>query len=428
MSDVLAIDAELPHFGDHPVYFPFLSGILDYQCASCDAPCCKNAVINVARSREIHALLQLDRSAALFAVPAVSGNGMLSIYPPDEYCRFFQQTHNAESTEHRCLVEAGGGRSSKPAGCRLFPFQQVRRAGPALTIFPDLLCPINVVNRPARSVVSRYDYLLDEMSRVALPKRGQLSLTAPSDMSWNSALLLEYRLLKTSKRYFSINLDSQTKSETHISPWERWLLFCVEQQKYTDEAMGLAHRTGKLAVIAEAAAGFIGSNIAWLQEKVTHADVDMLISVSGIVRMQMSPIARRAMPAVLLVLGIFYSSVVLPVSEQEKSAVRLLLRIAERQMPFLYALSRLLDRPIDVDLPLTKKNMPDRRGQQLLVDLCEAVLQNGQASISATLEQIIRAHTGGLQGWAGGIPDVHTVALVYAFGRALLQTGKFAPV
>ena len=108
--------------GGRPILFPFLSGILRYDCATCDAPCCKGASLGIGRSIELVNIQHAQPKATLFAVPQFRGSKMLALATPAEKCWFLDR-------KNRCRLEKVLGREAKPAGFRLFPFVRIRAAG-----------------------------------------------------------------------------------------------------------------------------------------------------------------------------------------------------------------------------------------------------------------------------------------------------------
>ena len=57
--------------GGRPIHFPFLSGIIKYDCSTCHAPCCKGNALGIGRSREL-VMLQSAQPKNLFLVHPVS--------------------------------------------------------------------------------------------------------------------------------------------------------------------------------------------------------------------------------------------------------------------------------------------------------------------------------------------------------------------
>ena len=110
-----------------PIFFPFPSGALSYECVGCDAPCCKGQPIGIGRSRELVTIQQAQPRATLFAVPGFQGGPLLALTPPPEKCWFYDRNG-------RCRIEHVVGRDAKPTGCRLFPFSRLFSVGEALAV------------------------------------------------------------------------------------------------------------------------------------------------------------------------------------------------------------------------------------------------------------------------------------------------------
>src|SRR3954462_7223454 len=92
--------------GGRPLHFPFLSGVLRYDCATCDAPCCKGAALGIGVSRELVTLQQAQPKAPLFAVPSFFPSQMTAISTPAERCWFLDR-------KNRCRLERVIGRDAK---------------------------------------------------------------------------------------------------------------------------------------------------------------------------------------------------------------------------------------------------------------------------------------------------------------------------
>src|SRR4051812_30349408 len=127
--------------GGRPLHFPFLSGVLRYECSTCDAPCCKGAALGIGVSRELVTLQHAQPRSPLFAVPQFHHSPLLALQTPAEKCWFLDRKKS-------CRLERVLGRDAKPSGCRLFPFVKFRSMGEAVTVLPDFLCPIQVGDAP----------------------------------------------------------------------------------------------------------------------------------------------------------------------------------------------------------------------------------------------------------------------------------------
>src|SRR5688572_4507842 len=180
--------------GGRPVFFPFLSGILKYDCPTCDAPCCKGAALGIGVSRELVTIQQVQPKAPLFAVPQFHHSSMLSLQTPAEKCWFLDR-------KDRCRLERVLGRDAKPAGCRLFPFVKMRSLGESIAVLPDFTCPIQIADKPSQSGPTSHDEIALEMHRAHTPRNGHPELPHPRDLGWSDAVLLEKKIVEESERF-----------------------------------------------------------------------------------------------------------------------------------------------------------------------------------------------------------------------------------
>src|ERR1044071_7401422 len=155
--------------GGRPLHFPFLSGVLRYDCNTCDAPCCKGAALGIGVSRELVTLTTAQSAAPLFAVPTFFHSQMMALKTPAERCWFLDR-------KNKCRIEKVLGRDAKPAGCRLFPFVRFRSMGEAVCVLPDFTCPIQVNDAANEHGPTSHDDIALEIHRAHVPRTGHPEL------------------------------------------------------------------------------------------------------------------------------------------------------------------------------------------------------------------------------------------------------------
>ncbi|MFZ9887036.1 MAG: YkgJ family cysteine cluster protein, partial [Myxococcota bacterium] len=261
--------------GGRPIHFPFPSGLLDYECETCDAPCCRGAELGIGRSRELVTLERVLPRASLFARPGFAGGSMLSVSSPLEACWFLDR-------KDRCRLHKVGGPEAKPAGCRLFPFHRVRSLGEAVVVLPDFTCPLAVCPPDRSSPRSLHDELALEMHRAGVPRGGHKALPPPQDMDWEQALLLERRVVLATPHHLE---------DTDYLP------YCDVQQALALEALGLDGARATLAPVRQSMERLLGSCA-----RPSPGLVRELVALTGILRLCVSTVARREVPALLLAL------------------------------------------------------------------------------------------------------------------------------
>lgn len=381
--------------GGRPIHFPFLSGILRYDCPTCDAPCCKGAHLGIGKSRELVTLTSVQPSIGLFASPGFSGSAMLSIASPQDACWFLDG-------KQRCRLERVMGRDAKPAGCRLFPFQRIRALGEHLAVIPDFLCPIDV-GAPSESGPTSHDEITLEMHRTQVPRTGHPELPPPRDMGWTEAVLLERRIVHESERF----LDGGDYAG-----------YAEVQLELTRALLGTEGRAGQMHRLEATIRRFL-----LVDARPSPAAVRDLVALTGSLRLMVSSLARREAPALLVAL-----SVLVGVYEGMRGSARMArtaVSILEQQLPLLYVLSHLGDRPTLKDgasLKALLEKLPAVRAP--LLQVLEAVTANKTATLAETLEDVLRA-----QGDVFAAPlTADAVTMLHGLGRVLLRAGVFVPV
>jgi hypothetical protein len=381
--------------GGRPIHFPFLSGILRYDCPTCDAPCCKGAHLGIGKSKELVQLSSVQPSIGLFASPGFSGSAMMSIASPQDACWFLDG-------KRRCRLEKVMGREAKPAGCRLFPFQRIRALGEHLAVVPDFLCPITIGD-VAEAGPTSHDEITLEMHRTQVPRTGHPELPPPRDVPWADAVLLERRIVTESERF----LDGGD-----------YAAFCDVQLELTRALLGTEGKAGQMHRLEATIRRFL-----LVDAKPSIAATRDLVALTGSLRLMVSSLARRETPALLVAL-----SVLVGVYENMRGAKRTprtAVSILEQQLPLLYVLSHLGDRPTLADqasLAKLLEKLPAVRAPLLAV--LEAVTVNKNATVAETLEDILRA-----QGEAFTAPlSADATTMLHGLGRVLLRAGVFVPL
>jgi Fe-S-cluster containining protein len=120
------------------MYFTFLDGHIGYDCQRCGARCCKGLgfalgidqlIPFITRAPQLSPFLSLQpRATAVFDV----GDGCWLL-----------------DGDGRCGIERTAGRASKPALCRIFPFQIRRLADTLIVDLQFLQCPLEDAGRMA---------------------------------------------------------------------------------------------------------------------------------------------------------------------------------------------------------------------------------------------------------------------------------------
>ncbi|MFH1807751.1 MAG: hypothetical protein ABIJ09_03345 [Pseudomonadota bacterium] len=299
-----------------PIHFPFLSGIFEYDCASCSAPCCRGATLGIGRSRELVALLSISPSLALFAAPDFTGSPLPSIQGPVDACWFLD-------SRHRCRLEWAVGRDTKPGTCRLFPFHQLRLAGEHLVVMPHFLCPITVSDGPRASGMTSYDEICLEMHRAGVPRDGHPRLARPPDMSWDEALPLERQVRKLSLRHLEAT---------------SYLDFAQEQDFVTHGVLGQTLAAGGCDRLHDRIASLLG-----LTRELSPRTVLDLVALTPYLRMRGGEVARRSLPSVLVALAAVLAA--LESIPGTRMSARTVVQVFEHRLPLLFVLGHLNETP-----------------------------------------------------------------------------------
>lgn len=382
--------------GGRPIHFPFLSGLLEYECSTCDAPCCRGTALGIGRSRELVTLERVQPRIALFTQPGFGGSAMLSITPPLEACWFLD-------AKTRCRLHKVAGKDAKPAGCRLFPFHRMRSVGEAVAVLPDFLCPLSLSHGPGAAATSSHDELALEMHRTGVPRSGHPRLTPPRDMPWEAALPLERRVVDA--------------AEHHLDDTD-YLLYAETQERLTVRSLAASRKKSAVHRLRESIERFLGT-----EARPSPDAVRELVALTGTLRLITSSLPRREMPGLLVAL-----SVLLGEYEAMRGARRTLrtsVSLLEQRLPLLYVLSHLGDRPVVKDADAARRIIAQTPAVRApVLEVIDRLIENEESTVAATLEDVLRD-----QGRAFEAPlGADAVTMLHGLGRVLLRTGAFVPV
>jgi hypothetical protein len=116
-------------------YFAFPDRAYHYDCAKCDALCCKGHGIGTAVKETAALLSHYPELAWAVTRNARKGSDFIN---PSGGCFFL-------TAENLCQVEQEHGRAAKPGVCVLFPFNDFSRIGDVVVVRPHFLCPLRLL-------------------------------------------------------------------------------------------------------------------------------------------------------------------------------------------------------------------------------------------------------------------------------------------
>lgn len=385
-----------------PLFFPFPSGAIIHVCEGCDAPCCKGEPIGIGRSRELVTILKAQPRAALFAAPGFNEGPLFSLSPPPEKCWFLDR-------KQRCRLEYVMGREHKPTGCRLFPFSVLQTLGEAVAVVPDLLCPIAIAPPTVTGTFS-HDALTVEMVRTQVPGKGHPVLEAPPDLDWSEALMLERRLVEEA---------SSILTSTQLPPV--FLRYCELSHALTCAFVGVDARPSAMALVDNDIRRFLA-----VDERLSLDATRELLSFAGVLRLRPvdgSPVPRRALPAMLVALGVVAAA--FESMRGSRRSLRSLAGLWDTQGPVLFALAHLSSRPLPsspkaIDQVLAQLPAP----RPAFYDVVDGIRSNGKRSIAATVEELLRARR---DAFAPPL-TVDAVGMLHSLGRVLREACTFTPI
>ncbi len=394
-----------------PVFFPFVSGSLTYECATCDAPCCKGQPLGIGRSRELVTIQQAQPRATLFASPGFRGGPLLSLLPPRDKCWFLDR-------KQRCRLEHVLGRDAKPSGCRLFPFSTIVSVGEALAVLPDFLCPVTLTS--SSSELSSHDALTWELKETQVPRAGHPTLPAPPDLPWDEAVPLERHIVDEAAEM----LASSVPTDPSRPPGEPgYGAFADLQHQLTCALSGAESRPSAMAVMEHDIRRFLA-----VTESLSPEGVRELVALTGTLRLTpcgsdgLMP-ARRALPSLLVALSVLAGA--FEQMRGTKRSLRSLMDLWRHQGPVLFVLAHLGARP----LPMTKTSLDEAMARQgpvrhVLLGVVEGIRGNGRKSLSLTVEELLRTQR---DAFAPPL-TADGVAMLHGLGRLLREACTFTPL
>jgi hypothetical protein len=393
----------------HPLHFTFPSGGLRYQCAGCDAPCCKGVPLLLSRSRELAMVQAAQPRASLLVAPQPSRGGMLTILPP-ERCWFL-------SSGLTCRLEQAVSRDAKPAGCRLFPFSRLVRAGENVVILPDMLCPLRVgrIDREENSTATIFSHasLARELVSTHMPAHGHPQLQEPEDCTWDDAMHIERRIVADADAYLER---------------DDFLGFIEMQQAFTASHLGDGGGVDVRAVM-QSARRFMGSADASMQLiAIVGSLAKELIVLSGVLRFvevaDVAPLPRRVLPRLLAVHGMLCLAA--QTAPGAKMSLRGHMQLWQERLPLIYALAHLGDRPIAPNVRETEVIAFAARYPLLgpgLRDVLMMIRDNAQRSVAFTLDDLLRQSGERFRGTV----RADGIATLYAVGVFLMRHAVMTP-
>jgi hypothetical protein len=168
------------------VYFAFGDGRFRYECATCDARCCKGHGLGLDVDL-LKVYLRTKPGLAMF----VRGEACRARVSLDNYqpgCFFL-------NGDNKCSVHNSLGSLGKPESCRFFPFNGLWRLSDYLVVYPHLsLCPLEVVlDTRYRHSASRHGTLIAGLAADGI--RGPVPASALGRTTVNRLVSLERQIL-----------------------------------------------------------------------------------------------------------------------------------------------------------------------------------------------------------------------------------------
>jgi hypothetical protein len=120
------------------IYFSFADGLIDYKCAECTAFCCKGFGLLLSVRRDLP--LMNKHYPSVTALALWRDGDQLFLNTPATGCTLLEGTS--------CGVEKEFGKDRKPAGCTLFPFNNLFSVGKTLIVAIHHICPLRLVVPP----------------------------------------------------------------------------------------------------------------------------------------------------------------------------------------------------------------------------------------------------------------------------------------
>ena len=189
---VLANDGRSIHIRPDHVYFAFPSGRLGYDCVSCGAKCCRAQGYEVLVDRELQRQLAAHHALRFFLDPCDGGTGHYHARNFNPACFFLD-------ADSRCSLHVEHGFDAKPETCRLFPFNNLHRAGDFLIVAPhSTLCPLAVLPPGELSDASNHDDLLARMCATGIGTHVRDTIVRGPEVA--AAIALERQIVELAER------------------------------------------------------------------------------------------------------------------------------------------------------------------------------------------------------------------------------------
>jgi hypothetical protein len=122
------------------LYLAFPDGVFHYECAQCNAFCCRGYGFAGSFEREMRPLFA--RYPMIQGMATKRTGDFVVFSTPASGCILL-------GSDNRCRIEKDLGKAAKPSICRLFPFNSFTRIGKTVVVSPHFLCPLRV-EVPAR--------------------------------------------------------------------------------------------------------------------------------------------------------------------------------------------------------------------------------------------------------------------------------------
>jgi hypothetical protein len=137
------------------VYFPFVDGLLAYNCARCGYRCCKGASFAATPSEFVTLRKHYPALAYFTQVAHKATEPLVQLVNFGPQCFFL-------GDDGRCDVHARHGRAAKPFVCKSFPINAFRLEGDVLVADVNFLCPIELsTGAPGDERIHHADLLRD---------------------------------------------------------------------------------------------------------------------------------------------------------------------------------------------------------------------------------------------------------------------------
>ena len=231
------------------VYFAFGSGRFSYDCVECGAKCCRGYGYDVVSGRELRSQLRARPALPLFLEDAkVPGVGYYKVGNCPPSCFFLSQ-------DGLCEVHAHQGLDAKPETCRLFPFNNLRLAGPYLIVAPHLgLCPLGINRPPLTNERSDYPTLLGAMTAHGITTRVPVARVARGDVKGvvarERAIVKASELFLESDDYLAFAREQLRLSTTSRAEWEQAVRSLLATVELARQLLGLSQPERRAGCVA----------------------------------------------------------------------------------------------------------------------------------------------------------------------------------